>query len=194
MVLGENNNSTIIEGKAILRERTEDTAKTLKIGQFVALWTGDGKYTIARIANTPRRSISGERVGVGRTNSGQHWLVEVYWGDEVPQAKNKRSMFKFSQSEACSKTNDLCGSSTGCMKRHADLVYVDVVLPPLDLGMVQHNSNTRKRRNRSSGAGAGAGSSLIAPAFWMLPHGSKQAIATAISEDAQAGISYVRRT
>jgi hypothetical protein len=200
MLISEKSHSGAAEGKAILRERVENTRCKLKVGQFVALWQEqDSKgncHNIAKVAKAPRKSVTGELVGSGNVQHSQYWVVEVYWGERVAQGKSKPDMYKFDAGECCEKTNDMCGSAVGCSKVHSHKVFLDVVLPRLDLCMVLHGvkkqSRTMRKRKRQQQEDNAI--SADTPEFWVLPPGSRQSIMTAISDDVQAGVSYTRYT
>ena len=82
MCATQKNYSGAAEGKAILRERTEDTAEKLKIRQFVAAWSDETpNFVVLKIAKPPRKAKRGEVINGQPTNHGQYMIVEVEWGE-----------------------------------------------------------------------------------------------------------------
>jgi hypothetical protein len=193
LVVNEKNYSGASEGIAILKERMAEALLEVKVGNFVALWTGqNNKFQLAKVAKPIRKAKLGEVINGQPTNHGQYHVVEVEWGDQVRQGASETDLYKFETSELCANVLSTCGTAVGCKKRHTDLVYADVILPPFDLRMVSQatggSRRVRKRQRKEPAAQTNK------PGFWMLPAGAKQKILTTISSDVQAGVSYSRYT
>jgi hypothetical protein len=149
-------------------------------------------FVVARVASTPRRSIVGELVSGQRPPSAQHWVLEVHFGELQRQTKNEPAKYKFDMSDCCSETYDNCGEANQCALRHAHKIFIDVVLPPLALPMVQQKARQSGRKQRAKKQKTCTAQSS-APEFWVLPPGSEQKIMGTLSDDQQAGVSCTMR-
>ena len=164
----------------------------MAVGQVVALWQGDGKFAIAKVAKQPRKAKVGEVVMGLPTNHGQYWVVEVDWPSRVSSSKARQRQVRFEVGEMCEKTECVCGAAAGCSKRHTHLVYVDTILTPLELGMVRGGAavtrrSKRQRTQQQQQRAAG-------PEILILPPGTEQALLRTMADDRAAGVTYTRRT
>ena len=76
----------------------------VKVGNFVALWTGQNdKFQLAKVVKPIQKAKLGEVINRQPTNHGQYHVVETESGDQVQQGASETDLYKFDTSTLCAK-------------------------------------------------------------------------------------------
>ena len=203
--VSEKNFSGAAEANAAMKERVSTIRDKLKVGAFIALYqetdNNNRKFSIARVAKVWRPSVVGELVSESRPKSTQKSVLEVHFGVMLKITKNDPvAKYKFETGECCLRTYDNnCGEAKQCTLRHAHKVYVDAVLPPTPIAMMQHGGERKQRKKRqastSKSRSTHAKQVQNRPEYFMLSPGDEQKISATLSDDSQKGIdtAYIVR-